>query len=106
MAQGKKHKVKRFVHASSIYANSSQGGFYSCSKRAADDYVQEFNKLYKLDYNILRFGSVYGSRSDRSNGVRKIIDKAIWKRKIIYRGTICIYKITVGEIVRGDIEGN
>ena len=81
-----KHKIKRFIHASSIYASSNKGGFYSCSKRAADDYVQEFNKRYGLNYTILRFGSVYGSRSDRSNGVRRIIDKAIWQKKIVYTG--------------------
>ena len=48
-----KHKIRRFVHASSIYATSNQGGFYSCSKRAAEDYLVEFNKSYKLSYTIL-----------------------------------------------------
>jgi len=81
-----KYKVRRFIHASSIYATSSQGGFYSCSKRAAEDYLVEFKKSYKLDYTILRFGSVYGLRSDKSNGIRKILDKAISKKKIIYLG--------------------
>ena len=32
-----KHKVKRFVHASSIYAGSNQGGFYSCSKSCIEN---------------------------------------------------------------------
>jgi len=82
----RKYKVKRFIQASSIYATSSQGGFYSCSKRAADDYVEEFNKSYKLNYTILRFGSIYGLRSEKSNGIRKIIDKAIWQKKAIYIG--------------------
>tara|TARA_B100000959_G_C14913509_1_gene596199 strand:- start:413 stop:1273 length:861 start_codon:yes stop_codon:yes gene_type:complete len=83
----RKYKIKRFIHASSIYADSNQGGFYSCSKRASDDYVEEFYKSYKLNYTILRYGSVYGSRSDKSNGVRKILDKAIWEKKIIYTGS-------------------
>ena len=83
----RKYKIKRFIHASSIYADSNQGGFYSCSKRASDDYVKEFYKSYKLNYTILRYGSVYGSRSDKSNGVRKILDKAIWEKKIIYTGS-------------------
>jgi len=83
----RKYKIKRFIHASSIYADSNQGGFYSCSKRAADDYVEEFYKSYKLNYTILRYGSVYGPRSDKSNGVRKILDKAIWKNKIVYMGS-------------------
>ena len=81
-----KYKVRRFIHASSIYATSSQGGFYSCSKRAAEDYLVEFNKSYKLSYTILRFGSVYGPRSDKNNGIRIILDKAISQRKIIYMG--------------------
>jgi len=81
-----KYKVRRFIHASSIYATSSQGGFYSCSKRAAEDYLVEFNKSYKLNYTILRFGSVYGPRSDKNNGIRIILDKAISQRKIIYMG--------------------
>lgn len=80
------YKIRRFIQASSIYATSSQGSFYSCSKRAAEDYLVEFNKSYKLNYTILRFGSVYGVRADKSNGLRKILDKAIWQRKIIYLG--------------------
>ena len=81
-----KYKVRRFIQASSIYATSSQGGFYSCSKRAAEDYLVEFNKNYKINYTILRFGSVYGLRSDKSNGIKKILDKAISQKKIIYLG--------------------
>ena len=82
----KKHKVKRFIQASSIYAGTDQGGFYSCSKRAADDYVKEFYKSYHQNYTILRYGSIYGPRSDKSNGLRKIIERAIWQRKLIYMG--------------------
>mgnify|MGYP001238495719 CR=1 FL=1 len=81
-----RHKVKRFIQASSIYSVSNQGGFYSCSKRASEDYVVAFNKKYKLNYTILRFGSVYGIRSDKSNGLRRILDKAIFQKKIIYTG--------------------
>ena len=81
-----KYKVRRFIQASSIYATSSQGGFYSCSKRAAEDYLVEFNKSYKLNYTILRFGSVYGPRSDKNNGIRIILERAISQRKIIYMG--------------------
>ena len=82
----RKYKIKRFIQASSIYATSSQGSFYSCSKRAAEDYLVEFHKSHKLNYTILRFGSVYGFRSDKNNGIKKILDKAISQRKIIYSG--------------------
>ena len=82
----KKHNIKRFVHASSIYVNSSEGGFYRSSKKAAEDYVREYKKNYNLSYTILRFGSLYGRRADDTNGVRKIIKRAIAKGKITYVG--------------------
>tara|TARA_Y100000590_G_scaffold175838_2_gene200942 strand:- start:15312 stop:16172 length:861 start_codon:yes stop_codon:yes gene_type:complete len=82
----RKYKIKRFIQASSLYVGTDQGGFYSCSKRAADDYVKEFNKNYHQNYTILRYGSVYGSRSDKSNGIRKILDKAIFQKKLFYNG--------------------
>ena len=63
----KKYKIKRFIHASSIYAASEEGGFYASSKRAAEDYIEEFQKTYGLDYTILRFGSLYGERSGNNN---------------------------------------
>ena len=62
----RKYKVKRFVYASTIYVNSIDGGFYRSSKKAAEDYVEEYNKLYGLNYTILRFGSLYGPRSDNT----------------------------------------
>ena len=36
----RKHNVKRFIHASTIYVNSTDGGFYRSSKKAAEDYVE------------------------------------------------------------------
>ena len=54
-----KYKIKRFVHASTIYVNSKDGGFYRCSKKAAEDYVEEYYNTFGLDYTVLRFGSLY-----------------------------------------------
>ena len=83
----KKYKIKRFIHASSIYAASEEGGFYASSKRAAEDYIEEFQKTYGLDYTILRFGSLYGERSGNNNGVTKLIQNAIKKKKLLYTGS-------------------
>ena len=83
----KKHKIKRFIHASTIYVNSNQGGFYRSSKKAAEDYVEEYQKRYGLDFTILRFGSLYGDRSNKSNGVRQIVDDALKNKEISYIGT-------------------
>ena len=82
-----KHKVKRFVHASTIYVNSKDGGFYRCSKKAAEDYVEEYHNTFGLNYTILRFGSLYGERSDNSNGVTSIINRAINTGEVSYPGS-------------------
>lgn len=81
------HKVKVVIHASSIYADSHEGSFYAISKRAVEDYVQEFKIIYDLDYIILRFGSLYGYRADGNNGIQRIVDNLNKKNKIIYRGS-------------------
>ena len=79
----KLNKVQRFIQASSIYSLSNDGGFYSCSKRAAEDYIREYEKKFHLNYTILRYGSLYGVRADKTNGIFKIIDYAI-KNKNYY----------------------
>ena len=54
----RKYKVKRLVYASSIYVNSKEGGFYRSSKKAAEDYIEEFNKLYGINFTIMRYLSL------------------------------------------------
>ena len=83
-----KYKIKRFVHASTIYVNSRDGGFYRCSKKAAEDYVEEYHNTFGLDYTVLRFGSLYGERSDNTNGVTSIINRAINTGELSYPGSI------------------
>jgi UDP-glucose 4-epimerase len=78
--------VKRFIYASTIYVHSREGGFYRCSKQASESYVEEFKRTYDLDYTILRYGSLYGPRSDDSNGMRQIIKNALLNRKLSYNG--------------------
>ena len=56
------------------------------SKKAAEDYVDEYNKIYGINYTILRYGSIYGPRSDDTNGVNKIIKNAILTGEINYMG--------------------
>ena len=78
--------VQRCIFASSVYAESKEGGFYSCSKRAAEDYTKEFQKRYGLGYTILRYGSVYGPGSDERNGLWRIVKRAIEKGELSYPG--------------------
>ena len=82
-----KYKVKRFIQASSIYANTEEGGFYGRSKKAAEDYIEEYCNTNGLEYTILRFGSVYGENANKNNGILKIIKEAIKNKKLIYGGT-------------------
>tara|TARA_B100001121_G_scaffold309093_1_gene334851 strand:+ start:350 stop:1213 length:864 start_codon:yes stop_codon:yes gene_type:complete len=82
----RKYKIKRFVYASTIYVYSSKGGFYRCSKQAAENYIEEFNKKFKINYTILRYGSLYGPGASPNNGLSKIILNSIKRKKIIYEG--------------------
>lgn len=83
----KNNGVKRFFYASTVYANGREGGFYRCSKKAAEEYVEEYKEIFGLDYTILRFGSLYGSRSSSSNGLYRIIKSAILTGKLTYQGS-------------------
>ena len=71
------HHVKRFVYASSFYANSGKGGFYRCSKQAAEIYIEEYARKYNLSYTVLRYGSLYGPRAGKENGIFKMIQNAL-----------------------------
>lgn len=81
------HGVKRIIYASTVYVYSREGGFYRCSKQAAESYIEEYNKCYNLEYTILRYGSLYGPRSDESNGLFRIVKSALETGKITYEGS-------------------
>jgi len=82
-----RHKVKRFVYASTVYVHSREGGFYRCSKQASENYVEEFSKVFGLNYTILRYGSLYGPRSDEKNGLYRIIKGALESGIVRYEGS-------------------
>ncbi len=79
--------VKKIIQASSIYANSEQGSFYGCSKKASEDFIERFYERYKLRYSILRFGSLYGGLIKNGSGLQKLIYQAKKQKKIKYSGT-------------------
>ena len=79
--------VKRFMYASTVYVYSREGGFYRCSKQSAEHYVEEYQRVYNLDYTILRYGSLYGPRADRSNGLYRIVREALETGKVRYQGS-------------------
>jgi UDP-glucose 4-epimerase len=83
----RRNGVKRFVFASTVYVYSREGGFYRCSKQAAEHYVEEYQHVYGLDYTILRFGSLYGPRADGTNGVQRIVRNALDTGVVRYEGS-------------------
>ena len=82
------HGVKRFVYASTVYVHSREGGFYGCSKRASEGYIEEYQRIYGLDYTILRYGSLYGPRADETNGLYRIVESALQNGIVKYEGNI------------------
>jgi len=82
------HNVKRFIYASTMYVYSREGSFYRCSKQSSEHYVEEYQRVYGLDYTILRYGSLYGPRTDDTNGIFRIINSALKTGKVQYKGDI------------------
>jgi len=76
------HKVKRFIYASTVYAASDKGSFYGISKQAAERITRET----KIPYTIIRYGSVYGPRSDKTNRIYRLIEQALTEGKMTYKG--------------------
>ena len=81
------NSVKRFIYASTVYVYSREGSFYRCSKQAAEHYVEEFQRIYDLDYTILRYGSLYGPRADNGNGLLRIVRSALETGVVRYNGS-------------------
>ena len=81
------NNIKRFVFASSLYVYSKMGSFYRVSKQASENFIESYYESYGLQYTILRFGSLYGPRSDSRNGLYRIVKNALQTKKIIYEGS-------------------
>ena len=96
-----KHKIKKFIHAStgSVYGEPiifptdekhqlKPTSYYGVSKLAGERYVEVFGAMYGLNYSILRYFHVYGSRQVSSDYGGVI---AIFIRKCIENKPITIY---------------
>ena len=82
----RKYKVNRFLFASTIYVYSELGSFYRVSKQACEKLIEEYGKEFNLNYTILRFGSLYGPRANKFNGIRDFLTQALKNKKIVRRG--------------------
>lgn len=79
--------VKRFIYGSTIYVYSHLGGFYRCSKQAAELYIEEYQRRYGLDYTILRYGTLYGPRADARNSVYRYLRDGLFTKRIVFPGS-------------------
>ncbi|MEZ0391611.1 MAG: NAD-dependent epimerase/dehydratase family protein [Pseudobdellovibrionaceae bacterium] len=79
--------VKKFVLASSAYVSSDKGSFYRVTKQACEGLVEEYHKKFGFDYVILRYGSLYGPRSDARNSLFRLVSQALQDNQIIYKGS-------------------
>ena len=62
-----KHKINRYLYASSAYAMSEKGSFYGISKLASEKIIEEYEKKHGLTFNIIRYGSVYSEKDFNNN---------------------------------------
>ncbi len=82
-----KHKIKRFMYASTIYVYSSHGSFYKTSKQCSELIIENYTKTHGLASTIMRYGSLYGKRANHFNSIMKMIKQAIEQKKIIRSGS-------------------
>ena len=80
-------KVERYVFASTVYVYSRAGGFYRCSKQAAEQFIDQYQEIHGLPFTILRYGSLYGPRCQDSNGLYKIVSRALSEGFVSYTGS-------------------
>ena len=79
---GVKNNIAKFVYASTMYVYSAQGSFYRASKQAAEVIIEAYQENYELDFVLLRYGSLYGPRSQNWNGIKGLA------RQVVNHGTV------------------
>lgn len=79
--------VKRVMFASTVYVYSDKGSFYRVSKQAVECMLEEYSRAFGLCYTTLRYGSLYGPRSQPWNGLHRYVHDALKTGRIVYHGT-------------------
>ena len=80
------NKVPRFIFASSLYADSTAGHLYGVSKSAGESLCKVYSRCCNIQHTILRFGTLYGTRSTEANSIHRLLKQAL-TGKIDYYGT-------------------
>lgn len=77
----------RFMYGSTVYVYSKHGSFYRASKQSVETLIDVFHEKLGLDFTILRYGSLYGPRSQSWNGVKRVVSEMLKNKKITFNGT-------------------
>ena len=81
-----KYGISKFLYASTVYVYSNHGSFYKTSKQASELIIENYSKVFNFQSTILRYGSLYGKRSNSFNSIVKMIKQAILENKITRSG--------------------
>ena len=81
------NKIRNYLFSSWAYVYSNSGSFYKSSKQAAECIIQEYCKNFKINFKILRYGSLYGEGSQDWNGIKKYLIESLKNKKILYPGS-------------------
>ena len=82
----RKKNIKKIFYASSAYVFSNKGSFYGISKQASEKIIEEYSNIFGVEYLIIRYGSVYGTRSDKQNRIYRLLKEAVTNKKITFLG--------------------
>ena len=83
---GVKNNIAKFIYASTVYVYSAQGSFYRASKQAAEVIIEAYQENYQLSTVLLRYGSLYGPRSQNWNGIKGFARQVVNHGAIEYLG--------------------
>jgi UDP-glucose 4-epimerase len=77
-----KHQVEQLFFASSIYVYSEHGSIYKSTKQACEILIESYAEEFNLGVSILRYGSLYGPRSNDFNFIYNSIKSALANGRI------------------------
>ena len=83
---GVKNNIAKFIYASTMYVYSAQGSFYRASKQAAEVIIEAYQENYQLSFVLLRYGSLYGPRSQNWNGIKGFARQVVNHGSLEYPG--------------------
>ncbi|MGD9778275.1 NAD(P)-dependent oxidoreductase [Methanomethylovorans sp.] len=83
----RKHKVNRFVFASSVYVSGNWGSFYRISKQTGESLCKTYSNEFGLDFSIIRYGSLYGREANNWNFLYSVLKELLLSKQYTYYGS-------------------